>query len=246
MAYKRRRSYRRKKRAFTKKEAAAIVRIAQKPVETKDYPAYQSIAAWLAAADYNSSLGNANQARILANVYSDIPRNDNLVTREEHEFGGTSIQSRGLRWSLNSFFYSATPGNLLDVQFRFTVFSMAPFTFGVSGPAENDAIFDLEQDTTATFATMNPQVVKIHFQRKWRLNNDGNVNGVSIKKFYIPLRRKIQATTDSSLTTNNYMGEIKGMQVYWLLEMFAPGLTAIDLAGYVQGSISTKIYFKDA
>lgn len=246
MAYKKRHRSHRKKRAFTKKEAQAIVRIAQKPVETKDYPAYQSIAGWLNAADYNSSLGNANQARILTNVYSDIPRADNLVTREEHEFAGTSIQSRGLRWTLNSFFYASTPGNLLDVQFRFTVFSMATFYFGITGPAENNPIFDLEQDTTATFATFNPQLVKIHFQRKWRLNNDGNVNGVSIKKFYIPLRRKIQATTDSSLTTNNYMGEIKNMQVYWMLEMFAPGLTAIDLAGYVQGSISTKIYFKDS
>jgi len=242
MAYRTRHRRRHTRRAFSKKEAKAIVRIAQKPVETKDYPVYNSISDWLAAAGYASG----DQARILTNIYSDIPRADNLVTREEHEFAGTSIQSRGLRWTYNGWIYAPTPGNLLDVQFRFTVFSMATFNFGVTGPNGFNPIFDQEQDTTSTWATLNPQLVKIHFQRKWRLNNDGNVNAMVTKKFYIPLRRKIQATTDSSLSTNNYMGEIKGMQVYWMLEIFSPGVPGVDLQGYLNGSISTKIYFKDS
>lgn len=242
MAYKRRRTYRRKKRAFTKKEAKAIVRIAQKPVETKDHPRWDTLSTWLNSASYVSG----PQANIRHNIYSDIPRNDNAVTREEHEFSGTSIESRGLRWVFNCWTYAVTPGNLLDAQFRLTVYSEATFYFGVTGPGPADAIFDQEQDNTSTWATWNPQRVKIHFQRKWRMNNDGNVNAMVTKKFYIPLRRKIQATTDSSVISNNYMGEIKGMNVYWLLEVFCPGIAAINLRTYLNGSIGTKIYFKDA
>lgn len=239
MAYKR---HKRHYKPLSKHMVRAIKAIAQKPVETKDNPYNQTISTYLTSAGFVSGA----QASIRHNIYSDIPREGSTVAREEHEFEGTSIQSRGLRWLINMWVSSVeVPGGLFDVQFRFTVYSENDYFGNITGPGPANDIFDQEQETTATWATWNPQKVKIHFQRKFRLNNDGNRNALLSKKFYVPLRRKITSATDGQVDSNAYMGEVKGMQTYWVLEVFAPGL-GVDLTSYLNGTISWKLYFKDA
>lgn len=242
MAYKRRHHKRKThhRKPLSKRLVRAIKAISQKPVETKDNPYFQTIITYLGLAGYISGA----QAAIRHNIYSDIPRADNALTREEHEFNGTQINSRGLRWVFNCWVGGVTPGNLADVQFRFTVYSEDTYFANITGPGPSAPIFDQEQETTATWATWNPQRVKIHYQRRFKMDNNGNTNAMVSKKFYVPLRRKITAATDSNLVSNTYMGEVKGLQTYWVLEMFSPGLIP-DLTQYLNGTISWKIYYKD-
>lgn len=244
MAYRRKRTYRRKKRAFSKKQVKAIKAISQVPVETKHFPYTSTFAALLNAGGYI----NGPSGIVFNNIYSTIPRADNTLTRDEYTFDGNEIQSRGFRFELNAYTVAATPGASLDVQFRFTVFSMAAFFSGIAGIGPSDpAFFDTDHDTTPTWSKWNTQNVTIHLQKTFRIDNNGNLNGLVRRKFYVPLRRKITSTLDASLVANSFMGEIKNKQVYWALEFFTPGFAvAADLRGYITGGISTGVYFKDA
>lgn len=244
MAY--RRAYRRKPtnkgrktRRLSKHMVRAIKAISQIPAETKHYPAYASISAFLLGAGYISG----QQATIRSNILADIPRANNTSSHEEYSFTGDSLNLRGLRFQINMYTISSTPGVIQDAQFRFTVFSDNEFFSGTTGPGPTNRIFDQAVDTTATWAMWNPQVVKIHYQRRFKMNNDGNTNSMVMRKFYVPLRRKITTQQDTSIVTNNYMGEVMGKQVYWALEFLAPGVS--NLSSFLTGSISTKVYFKD-
>lgn len=244
MAFRRKRTIRRKRRAFTKKQARAIKAISQIPVETKHFPQTTSYTALLNAAGYISGPSNI----LIQNIYSPIPRADNTLTRDEYTFDGNEIMSRGFRWEFNAYTVAATAGASLDVQFRYTVFSASAVTFGTIGPSPADPVyFDTDHDTTPTWSKWNTQNVTIHLQKIFRIDNNGNLNGMVRRKFYTPLRRKITSTQDAPLVTNGFMGEVKGKQVYWALETFAPGFAAGgDIKTYITGGFSTGIYFKDA
>nr|QTZ83214.1 MAG: capsid protein [Fringilla montifringilla CRESS-DNA-virus sp.] len=245
MAYTRRRSsYRRRRRSvFGKKAVAAIKRIAQQPVETKHFPFYQDLFTWLNDAGYVSGPSLV----FLHNVYGQIPRENNTLTRTENSVVGNEFMSRGLRWELNAFTVASTPGASFDVQLRFTCFSYAEYLgSGTIGVAPNDDhLFDTQNDTTPTWSKWNTQAVKIHKQVIFRIDNNGNQNAMVRRKFYIPLRRKITSQLDQNLVANSFVREIKNNQVYWALEVFIPGFVG-NIREYLFGNISTNIYFKDA
>lgn len=240
MAYKRHhRSHKRRYKPLSKHMVRAIKAISQIPAETKHYPASASVSAFLLGAGYISG----NEATIRSNILADIPRANNTGGHEEYSFTGDSLMLRGLRWSFNAYVVASSPGAVYDCQFRFTVFSDNEYFAGTTGPGPANRIFDQSVNTTATWATWNPQVVKIHYQKKFKLNNDGNSNAMVNRKFYVPLRRKITTQNDTSVVVNNYLGEAEGKQIYWALEFFCPGVS--NLSSYITGTISAKVYFKD-
>lgn len=245
MAYRRKKvrvSHR--KRAFSKKEAKAIKAISQQPVETKHYPLYAPLVNFLNDAGYISGPNFI----VFRNVYSGIPRADNSLTKDENTFQGNEIMSRGIRWELHAYASAVSAGGILDVQFRWTLFSMPLYVAGTGGLGPADPrIFDQDHNTTPTWSKWNVQAIKIHKQHTFKMDNNGNLNSMVRRKFYVPLRRKITAAEDASLVANSFMAEIKNMQVYWALECFVPGFASGgDLRGYMNGSIDTSVYFKDA
>lgn len=243
MAYRTRRRHRRRHRksAFSKRQVKAIQSIAQKPVETKHYPYFSSFTTWLNSAGYVSG----PSAVIRQNIYSEIPQLGNVATKNESAVIGNQFMSRGLRVDLGLYTIAPSPGASFDVWCRFTVYSDNDYNAGTTGPGPADIIFDQDHDTTPILAKWNSQAVKIHFQRFFTIDNNGNQNALKRRKFWVPLRRKITIEADASVVTNSYVRQIKGMQVYWVLEIFVPGLSTA-LNTYVNGSISTNVYFKDA
>jgi len=242
----RRKSYKRryKRPAFTKRQAKAIQAIAAKPVETKHFPYYAPLVTYLNDSGYVSGPNFI----FFRNIYSPIPREDNTLTKSETTFIGNEIQSRGFRWECHFYTVATQPGSALDIQFRYTLFSASQYFNGTAGigPADPN-FFDIDHDTTPTWSKWNTQNVHIYQQRIFRLDNNGNLNAMTRRKYYQPLRRKVTSVLDASLVTNSFMREVKNKQVYWALECFAPGfLTGADLKTYINGSIDTNVYFKDA
>lgn len=244
MAYRKRRTtYRKKRPVFGKKAVAAIKRIAQQPVETKHFPVNNGLFTWFNDAGYVSG----SSAVFIHNVYANIPRENNTLTKTENSVIGNEFQSRGLRWEFNGFTVSATPGASFDVQLRFTVFSYSEYLgAGTIGVAPNDPfLFDTQHTTTPTWSKWNTQAVNIHKQSIFRIDNNGNQNAMVRRKFYTPLRRKITTQQDASTVANSFVREVKNKQVYWALEVFVPGFTG-NIRDYLFGDISTNVYFKDA
>lgn len=245
MAFKRRRShYRKKRRVFSKKEAKAIVRISQKPVETKHFPQFSLLSAYLNSAGYVSG----PSLIFIRNIYSEIPRAGNIGTKDEFSFDGNDIMSRGFRWEFNVYATASAPGNMFDAQFRYTLFSQPFYTNGITGVSPGDPrLFDQDHDVTPTWSKWNTQALKIHAQHTFRMDNNGNINAMTRRKYYNQLRRKVTSQLDGSTVVNSFMREVKNMQTYWALEVFVPGFAGSgDLRTFLNGSIDTNIYFKDA
>lgn len=240
MAYRKKRHTRHRRPVFSKRAKAAILRIAQQPVETKHLPLYTTaINAFINTGYLTGSTWNIRQ-----NIYSEIPRASNVATQGEREFLGNEFMSRGLRIMFNFYTTAGVPGALADVQFRFTVYKENGYQPGLVNLAVTDRVFDQDVDITPTFATWNQQVANIIFQRRFKLDNNGNNNAIITRKFWVPLRKKMVAAGEESLLVNSFFGQAKDLQYYWVLEIFAPGIT--NLQTFLNGSINQKVYFKDA
>jgi len=228
-----------KQKRLSKHMVRAIKAIALQPIETKSYPVSANIGAYLASATY----GGGMQAVIRSNIYSELPRIKNTSQKTEESFIGNTIMSRGLRWQMDA--YTITAAALApDITFRYTVYRDSQYYQGITGPAAGDRIFDQDMNNTATWAHWNPQTTKIMFRRTFKLAQGTQTTGMLHRKFYIPLRKKITAVAEESLITNTFMRETKGGNYYWVLEIFSPNV--IDLSEYINGSIGTRLYFKDA
>lgn len=245
MAYRRKTTYRRKtRRAYkrrTKRVSKFMVRaikaISQGPVETKRRADTVSLGQFLVLSGY---VGGAS-AIVRSNIFSSIPRLKNTGTRTEGSFEGNSIMSRGLSFHIHAYF--VTPGAQPDAQFRFTVYSENDYYEGLTGVSPTDSIFDPAFNSTPTWLIWNTQQVKIHYRRTFSLNQASTGSGMVNRKFWVPLRKKVVAEDEEGLIANTYMGEIKGQQYYYVLEVFAPNVSNLNLE--LIGHIDTAIYFKD-
>lgn len=230
------RRYRKKRQVFSKREKQAIERIAVKPAETKHMDESWTWDSLLLAASYLS--GEAFVLR--GSVFNHIPRENNLITKSEHTFVGNQILMRGFRWEFMG--YNAVTNATPDTKFRFTVYddpipySTLPNTVGIS-------VFDTDFPTVATWARWNNQSTKIRFQRTFTLGQASIGGGNIHKKFYIPIRRKLTSVAEESTAVNGFFGIAKEDQIYWVLEILAPGNTA--LRTYITGHVLTTVYFKD-
>jgi len=247
MAYKRK-SYRRKARRGNRKRRTprrlskhmvrAIRAIAQQPVETKQFPSYIDLSTLFNVTGYVS--GASHIAR--GNLFSEIPRFKDTATKTEISFIGNDIQVRGFKFKIHM--YAGTVGATPDALFRWTVYKIPGYVAGNSNIPPTGQEFNQSYTLTPTWSTWNTQYATIVTQRTFRLNESTTDPGHLIRKFWVPMRKKVTASGEESTVSNTYMAQIKGMQYYWALEMFAPTLT--DLRGNFLGTIDTTVYFKDA
>jgi len=216
----------------------AIKAISQKPVETKAFPYSDNFSSFLTNSGYVSGSSHI----IRQNIYSEIPRLKNSATVTEQSFIGNDIQSRGLRWEIHA--YAGSAGATPDCAFRFTVLHIPGYAAGTSGILPSGPDFDQDYTNVPTWSRWNMQTVKVIFQRRFRMGESSTDPGHLMRKFYVPLRRKVTAIGEESIVLNTLMAQIKGEQYYWVLEMFAP--TIADLRANILGAIDTTVYFKDA
>lgn len=236
---------RHKKKVFSEREKDAIIRLSQAKVETKAYPVAASLLGYLTDTNYVAGTGAWAWG---TNVFAGIPTtNSSNTAADDHSFLGNDIQARGLRWE--GTFWSGdgvtTPGANYDTWFRFTVYEIPDYLSGnhalVAGAAQE---YDPDFPMNPIIAKWNMDYVKLRFQKTWKLDNNGSLNALTRRKFYIPIQRKIEKSTELADTVGA-MGIIKGLQVYWALEVFSPGNTG-NLGNFISGAINTLVYFKDA
>jgi len=224
-------------RRLSKHMVRAIKAISQIPVETKSYPQTNNFGTWLSLTGYTSGVSHIMRA----NVFSDVPRAKNSITKSETSFIGDSFNARGFRWSMHA--YVGGSALKADTQFRFSVYKENGYASGPTTLLSGNYIFDQDQNTTPTWLFWNPQVATIIYRRTFTLHQNGQLNKMLNKKFYIPLRKKVTSAHEESVAINSYMEQIKGMQYYWVLEMLSVGGSDLDTIG---GTIGTRLYFKDA
>jgi len=239
MAHRRRRTQRRKRHVFSKRAEKAIQRISQGPVETKRYDSADTIVNYVNVAGY----ATGSTAVVRVPIFAGIPRLKNTSTKTESSFIGNKIMTRGLRWEFHGwpFVPTATP----DIQYRFTVYSENNYFGNITGPGPTDVIFDQAFSNLPTWSRWNTQTTKIHFRRTWKLGNSSVGQGSVNKKFWVPLKRTLTTEEEESLLSNSFFGQCKGMNYYWVLEIYAPNVGS-GLNTLVNGVISASAYFKDA
>lgn len=243
MAYRRKTSRVRKGRTNRRKRLSphmvrAIKAISAIPVETKRFAVSSTFGAYLSTAGYISG----PSAVIRANIFSDIPRIKDTSVKTETSMVGNEIQSRGLRWEFKS--YPSLAANAPPVLYRFTVYKDDQYFQNVSGPANTDRIFDPNHTSFPTWSEWNSQTTSIIFRRSFRLKQSTSDPGLCWQKFYVPLRKKCVSQNEESTLVNTFLGEMKGMQYYWVLETYGPSVA--NLITVVTGQIDWSIYFKDA
>lgn len=249
MAFHRRRTYKRRhsrRPIFGKKATRAIMAISQKPVETKKWPRSYAWQTTLVNSGYVSGATWAYRS----NIFREIPRADTALTKTENEVIGNELMARGF-WIKVFIQSSAGSGTTHSgVQIRLTVYSVAdrypssaPLIEGVS---TSDAVFD--QDFTQSILTMrsfNTQNIRVLKSMRWDAQFQGNSdNFTSEKKMWVPITGKKTSSEDESTVLTTTFGYLKGRNYYWLLEIFAPGVS--NLGTQFTGNVDTQLYFKDA
>ena len=237
-----RRRHRRK--VFSERQKDAIIRLSQAKVETKAYPTSISLVDYLTSTGYVSP---AASHAFQANVYNYVPTAQfSNPAPDDQTFVGNEFVSRGLRWE--GWFWTgdgiASPGGSFDVWFRFTVFEVSDFVPAPAQITNLSAVLDPDYPRDPVVSKWNVDYTKIRFQKSFKLDNNGSVNAMVKRKFYIPIQRKIEKAFQLTDAVPS-MQQIKGLQVYWALEMFAPGQVG-NFNSFVNGRINTTLYFKDS
>jgi len=242
MAYRRRRRNTRRvrrkaPRRLSKHMVRAIKAISQGPIETKRFTTFTLWNSGLVTSGYISGPTHVMQG----NIFSGIPKIKNSLTRTEDSVIGNEFLCRGFKFMLN---LNITTANAFpDVMFRFGLMQRTFYSAGVVNINPGGQEFDQDFSNVPTQSIWNTQVVKRMYSRKFRLNQSTTDPGLIQKKFYIPLRKKVVSSTEESLAVNDFVGQVKGMQYYWTLEVFGLSITALDTA--IAGNWSTALYFKD-
>lgn len=236
---------RHKKKVFSEREKDAIIRLSQAKVETKAYPTSSTFGDYLAASAYVAGSGaHAWQT----NIFQPIPTtNASNTAPDDESFLGNDIEARGFRWECTLWSGDGVtiPGANYDTWFRWTLFEVPGFA---AGTVKVDGIiaplWDPSYPQNPIVSKWNMDYVNIRKQYTFKMDNNGSLNALCKKKFYVPIGRKIQKASEL-VDTQTVMGEIKKAQVYWALEVFSPGNTG-NLSLFIRGIITTSIYFKDA
>lgn len=249
MAYYRRRrnhQWRSRRPVFGKKATRAIMAIAQKPVETKAWPYSVS---WFNLLNSNGYVAGTDNWAVRSNIFSEIPRADSTLTKSEQEVIGNEIDARGF-WIFLQLASAVAPGTgHYAFQFRLTVYSIADVNATaptIETVPSSDIIYDADffatQVTTQRFNTQAINVLKSH---RWEARYDGNEDNFNMEhRMYVPITGRKIGRGEEGIVSSSTLGPLKGRNYYWLLEVYAPG--ASSLISTTQGSLNTKVYFKDA
>lgn len=242
MAYRKkyrktRNSRRRKAKRLSKHMVRAIKAISAGPIETKRFTTYSLWNSLLLTSGYVAG----PLVVLTGNIFSGIPKIKNALTRTEDSVIGNEFLCRGFKFLLN---LNITSANAFpDVMFRFGLIQRTFYAPGVVTLNVGGQEFDQDFSNVPTQSIWNTQYIKRMYSRKFRLNQSTTDPGVIEKKFYIPIRKKVIVSTEESLAVNDFVGQIKGTQYYWTLEVWGINITQLDTA--ISGNLSTALYFKD-
>lgn len=251
MAYRRRRTVRRRRArrpVFGKRATKAIMAISQRPVETKKWPRSY---AWTTTL-VNSGYIAGTQFAYRSNIFREIPRADSVGTKTENEVIGNELMARGFWMKVNVQSSAGSGTTHSGIQMRLTVYSIAdriptssPLIEGVS--LTDATIYDNDfTQPPHTLKPFNMQSIRVLKSIRWDAEFKGNSdNFTSERKLWVPIRgKKIAAEEEPTVGTTSVFGILKGRNYYWLLEMFAPGVS--NLGTQFTGNVDTQVYFKDA
>lgn len=246
MAYRRKRSNRRRKRGkhLSKFMVRAIKAVTKQEIETKHWVYSSNLASALLNGGY---VPGQPAVAFYGNIYSPIARGEDPSIRDtSHQVFGQEFDSRGFKfmvdlWSVQSFVPAAS--NALDIRFRFTVFKQSGYSSIVLGNLPpGSATFDQDLLTTPTVARWDPDTVVVVYQKSFYMNYDGGANAMVKRSFWVPLKGKRTCTNEESSSAGT-VSQLLGWQYYWALEIFSPGNTTLTTT--LEGQLQHKIYFKD-
>lgn len=239
-------SRRHKRRVFSERQREAIIRLAQAPIETKNHTVNASWTSWLSQAGYIApSVGHT----IKYNFLQPIPRETSVPAGGGSvgtaSFVGDEILLRGIRVEFNIYGIAAGDGLMSDMQFRFTVYKTNAYSAGVTAISPGFEEMQSEGSNVATWWKWDPDVVDILYQRKFRMDANGSRTTILSKKFWVKMNRKCRTQDpDFPGALAETFGEKKDGNMYWALEVFAPGNS--NLSTDYNGNLTSTVYFKDA
>lgn len=256
--------HRRRRRAFTKREAKAIQRIAAKPIETKKFIANLSFGEYVAASStlggatvpaqagafYNNPLGSLPRLVRLSSA-ADPGQPDAAVEGDEILVRGLKIEGYALvtgtrNWTLRLSLLSGPPygtGETWPV-FPLPTYAASPFRVeSASSMYEENTLFG-----DPTQQPFNNDKFTVLRTKTYKL---GYMDGSDVRKFRMYYRmnakKRAEVQADDADMSRKRLGFMKGKQYYWVFEWFnvvqGSALTATD---NLQVRIQTSTYWKDA
>jgi len=236
---------RQKRQVFSDRQRDAIKRIATGIPETKTQEQYATTATYISATGGTPATGAFGWV-FQNNFISNLRSVSNSGGTSENNFVGKEIQLVGLRFEITAAIWQVVgapnPGALYDYWFRFTVYETNGYLYGNSIPDPVVQQSSLNPDPTQF--KWNVDAVNIKFQKTFKLDCNGNLNAMTSRKFWVPLRRKIHKEEDLVGSASEEMTQIKGMQMYWCLEILSPGNSQPIITDLV-GDVSHIVYYKD-
>ena len=180
-----------KRRVFSERQREAILRIAQAPIETKNHTVTITWAQYLTNTLYTAPAFSHAGAY---NFLGPIPRQTSVVqggTTGIASFIGDELNLRGLRFEFNLYSLgNGNPGAVFDGAFRFTVYRINVYAANYRQIIPADEEVTPEGVTTPTWFKWRSENVDILYQRKFRIDNNGNRNSIMNKKFWVRMNRK--------------------------------------------------------
>ncbi len=251
----------RKRRAFSKRQADAIRRIAAPIVETKRFTQYLSPNSYVPG---NGTLGGSTPATIAGAVYNSpisvIPRAGYSSINPAQPFGfmeGDTITVRGLKFEAQ-----CLVGGTRNWSIRVSLISGEPYGTGAtwSGTGSTptpDASYkvaiatDMYTEKVTVFdqftqKPLNPNKWTILRQRVYKLGYMDGGDARKIKMFYrMDAKKTAIDTAGTGSGSTPRMAFYNGKQYYWLYEWWSPISNAMTTTDNLQITCQQTVYWKD-
>lgn len=228
-----------------------VLAIARQDHETKAFTRFYNLKSAILETGY--AVGNGWMFR--GNIFREIPRADSAAVKSEKEVIGNELEARGFWIYVTLLSDSSINPNRFAIDMRLTVYSTndvndgAPFLESVFA---TDQIFDPDlQSTYPTAYKFNMQNVNVLKTRRFNGVFQGNNGSYSKEvRMWVPIKgKKISREEESIVGLADTFGFLKGRNYYWLVEVIGFGVNPGEpnaLPNILNGTIETKVYFKDA
>lgn len=242
MAYRRRKTYRRKgrRKALSDRQVRAVQSIVAGNIETKHYINWLTFGTWLNISGYT---GSADSWATTFNIFDGIPT-EVLVPTVSDGVVGQEFDARGFKVILD---LSSSAGTAYNLFGRITFFKTNIYNANAGTSNQNPVflpnsnnLFDGEFPLGPTIGRWDTDVSVVLKQKRFRLGFMGDANARKTFKWWFPMRGKKIIKGDAKPR----VGELQGWQYYFALEFYAPGVT--NMTSVYGGNVSTEVYFKDA
>lgn len=235
---------RKKRRTFGPKAARAIKAIVRGDIETKKFQR-----GLLPLTDFLSSsaayLSGAPGAS-LVNMMQYVPRVRNTFTPSSFSVIGDEFMLRGLKVKLAA----EITGVYRSFRVRCTLFGSTIYTESTTSLSMGNKFYEQQsQFNTPTFKPLDPDVVNIYKQTTFEFHTLQEAAKTRMIKMYsTKMAGKKHLIDDENVLSNSYVGQLKKMNYYLLVEWNVAG-TVAPVAGTSSSNLriygDMHVYFKD-